>query len=69
MRYGHDAAFIRQDREGEIGLGEIVERECERLGVSGIRDIYEHESGATRQRRIRDEGVEALYESLLLEKQ
>jgi carboxylate-amine ligase len=70
LRYGHDAAFIRRDREGEIGLGEIVDRECERLGVSGIRDIYDRESGATRQRRIQDErGVQALYESLVLEKQ
>jgi carboxylate-amine ligase len=67
MRYGHDAAFIRRDREGEVGLGEVVERECERLGVSGIRDIYDAGSGAARQRRIRDEeGVDALYESLLL---
>jgi carboxylate-amine ligase len=70
MRYGHDAAFIRRDREGEVGLGEVVDRECERLGVSGIRDIYETESGATRQRRLRDEeGVEALYESLVLGEQ
>lgn len=67
LRYGHDASFIRRDKEGEIGLGEVVERECDRLGVSGIGDIYDDESGATRQRRLRDEaGVEALYESLLL---
>jgi carboxylate-amine ligase len=67
MRYGHDAAFIRKDREGEISLGEVVERESERLGISGIRGIYDAESGAVRQRRIRDEeGVEALYESLIL---
>ncbi|WP_137287452.1 glutamate--cysteine ligase [Halorussus salinisoli] len=70
MRYGHDAAFVRRDREGEIGLGDVVDRECDRLGVSGIRDIYDGESGATRQRRIRDEeGVEALYESLVLREQ
>ncbi|UPW00262.1 glutamate--cysteine ligase [Halorussus gelatinilyticus] len=69
MRYGHDAAFIRRDREGEVGLGEVVDRECERLGVSGIRDLYDGESGAARQRRIRDEdGPDALYESLLLER-
>ncbi|MFC4450234.1 glutamate--cysteine ligase [Halorussus aquaticus] len=67
MRYGHDAAFVRRDREGEIGLGEVVDRECERLGVSGIRDIYDGESGAARQRRVRDEeGTDALYESLVL---
>ncbi|WP_158056395.1 glutamate--cysteine ligase [Halorussus halophilus] len=67
LRYGHDASFIRRDLEGKIGLGEVVERECDRLGVSGIADIYDEESGATRQRRLRDEaGVEALYESLVL---
>ena len=67
MRYGHDAAFIRRDREGEIGLGEVVDRECDRLGVSGIREVYDAESGAADQRRIREEeGVEALYESLVL---
>ncbi|MFC4549623.1 MULTISPECIES: glutamate--cysteine ligase [Halorussus] len=67
IRYGRDASFVRRDREGEISLGEVVDRECERLGVSGIRDLYEAESGAARQRRIRDEeGVEALFESLVL---
>src|SRR6056297_2943563 len=70
MRYGHDAAFIRRDREGEVGLGEVVDRECERLGVSGIRDLYDGESGATRQRRILDEaGAARLYESLLLDRE
>ena len=69
MQYGHDAAFIRRDRGGEIDLGEVVDRECERLGVSGIREIYEAESGAARQRRIREEaGPRALYESLVLER-
>ncbi|USZ67994.1 glutamate--cysteine ligase [Halorussus salilacus] len=68
MRYGREASFIRRDREGTVELGEVVDRECDRLGVSGIREVYEAESGADRQRRIRDEeGVEALYESLLLD--
>jgi len=67
MRHGHAASFVDRDRDGEIGLGEAVDRECDRLGVSGIREVYDAESGAARQRRIRDEdGVEALYESLLV---
>ncbi|WP_227354512.1 glutamate--cysteine ligase [Haladaptatus salinisoli] len=67
MRYGHDASFIRRDLDGEISLADAVERECDRLGVTGIRDVLDCESGAERQRRIRDEdGVEALYQSLLL---
>ncbi|WP_135830146.1 glutamate--cysteine ligase [Halorussus halobius] len=67
MRYGHDAAFIGRDGDGEVGLGEVVDRECDRLGVSGIRELYDSESGAARQRRLREAGdVEALFESLVL---
>ncbi len=67
MRYGHEASFIRRDCDGEIELGEVVERECDRLGVSGIGDIYDGESGAACQRRVREEdGFKALCESLLL---
>lgn len=67
MRYGHEASFIRRDREGEIELDKLVGRECDRLGITGIRELYDGESGATKQRRLRDEvGTEALYESLLL---
>jgi glutamate---cysteine ligase / carboxylate-amine ligase len=67
MRHGHDASFIRRDCDGEISLADAVERECDRLGISGIRDVFDCESGAERQRRIRDEdGFEALCQSLLL---
>jgi carboxylate-amine ligase len=67
-RYGHDARFIAKDRSGEVSLGEVVDAECDRLGVSGIRDVYERESGTERQRRLLDEaGEQELYESLALE--
>ncbi|RBI64455.1 carboxylate--amine ligase [halophilic archaeon] len=67
IRYGHDATFVARDLDGEVSLGEVVDRESDRLGVSGIRDVYDRESGATRQRRLREEeGIEALYASLLL---
>ncbi|MFW5974040.1 MAG: glutamate--cysteine ligase [Natrialbaceae archaeon] len=67
IRYGHDADFIDRDLEGTVDLGEVVDRECERLGIDGIRDVYDRESGSSRQRRIREEGgVDALCESLLL---
>ena len=67
MRHGHDASFITRDADGLVGLAEIVDRECDRLGVSGIRDILEAGSGASYQRRIRaDEGPDALCEALLL---
>ena len=66
-RHGHDASFVARDGSGTVGLGEVVDRECERLGVSGIRDVYDAESGSERQRRILDEdGERALYECLTL---
>jgi carboxylate-amine ligase len=67
MRYGHDASFVDRDRSGTVDLGTVVERECDRLGVSGIGDLFGAGSGAERQRRIRDrEGLDALCESLVL---
>ncbi|WP_232685861.1 glutamate--cysteine ligase [Halobacterium zhouii] len=67
IRYGHDASFVDRNGEGSVSLGDVVERECDRLGVSGIREVYDAESGATRQRRLREEeGARALYESLVL---
>ncbi len=68
IRHGHDASFIARDLEGTVDLGELVERECERLGIDGIKRVYDRESGASRQRRLREnEGVDALCESLFLQ--
>ncbi|MGQ3413145.1 glutamate--cysteine ligase [Natrinema sp. LN54] len=70
IRYGQDASFIDRDLEGTVGLGELVDRECERLGIDGIKDVYERESGADRQRRLlEDEGPDALCDSLRLQTQ
>ncbi|RQG91552.1 glutamate--cysteine ligase [Natrarchaeobius halalkaliphilus] len=67
IRHGHDASFIDRDLEGTISLGELVDRECERLGIDGIKRVYERESGAERQRRLLETtGPDALCESLLL---
>ncbi|MEE6210531.1 glutamate--cysteine ligase [Salarchaeum sp. III] len=66
IRHGHDASFL-EPAGGVVDLGEVVEREVERLGVSGIWDVYDRESGAHRQRRIREEdGVRVLYDSIRL---
>ena len=66
-RHGHEASFVRRDASGNVGLGEVVERECDRLDVSGIRNVYDRESGASRQRRLLAEsGEAALYELLVL---
>jgi len=68
IRNGHDAAFVDRDGEGTTPLGEIVDAECDRLGIDGIREVYESESGAARQRRIREaSGVDALCADLLVE--
>ena len=67
LRYGHAASFIERGGSGTVDLGEVVDRECDRLGVSGIRDVYDADSGATRQRRILEsEGLDALCRDLLL---
>ena len=66
MRHGHEASFIAPDGAGEVPLGTVVDRECDRLGIDGIRQIYGDESAATRQRRLRDVGVDELCESLTL---
>ncbi|MGM0590152.1 MAG: glutamate--cysteine ligase [Halobacteriota archaeon] len=67
IRHGHEASFIDRDRESVISLGEFVDGECDRLDVTGLRALYEAESGAVRQRRLLEtEGLDALCESLLL---
>jgi len=67
MRYGHDASFITPDCESTVDLGDVVEQEADRLGVTGLRDLYDGESGAARQRRILDEsGLDALCEALVI---
>jgi carboxylate-amine ligase len=66
MRYGHDAALLDRDFETTLDLAELVDRECERLGVSGLADLYDAQSGARRQRRLREESVAALLASIRL---
>ncbi|MFB6183138.1 MAG: glutamate--cysteine ligase [Haloarculaceae archaeon] len=69
IRHGQDTALIDRDGETTVDFGELVDREADRLGVEGIREIYDAESGAQRQRRIRDhDGVDALCESLVLDR-
>jgi carboxylate-amine ligase len=68
MRHGHDARLLSRTFEETVGLGELVDREASRLGVPGLRDLYDRESGASRQRRIRDErGTDALAAALVVD--
>jgi carboxylate-amine ligase len=68
IRYGREASFLTPDLEGAIGLETWVDRESDRLGVDGLRHLYEAEGGATRQRRVLEtEGLDALCNSLRLD--
>jgi carboxylate-amine ligase len=67
IRHGHDAELLNREFEATVPLGELVDREAERLGVSGISDLYDAESGAARQRRLREESVDALCAALRLD--
>ena len=68
LRYGHDAELLSKDYSETIPLGELVDRETSRLGVSGIGEIYENGSGAEKQRRLRENGgINAVCESIILE--
>ncbi|WP_418284676.1 glutamate--cysteine ligase [Halorubrum sp. DTA46] len=67
IRHGHDAAFLARDGEGTVSLGEVVDRECDRLRIDGIREVYDAESGTERQRRLRAEsGLDELCDDLLV---
>jgi len=67
IRHGHDAELLGPDWERPIPLGELVEHEADRLDVPALYDLYDRESGATCQRRVREEaGVDALRESIVL---
>jgi carboxylate-amine ligase len=67
MRHGHEASFVTPDGEDVVDLGTVVRDECDRLGVDGLREVYDSESGATRQRRLRDEaGLDGLCAALRL---
>ncbi|QGA82628.1 glutamate--cysteine ligase [Halomicrobium sp. LC1Hm] len=67
MRHGHDASLLT--RTGSTApLGELVDRECDRLDVDGLRTLYDRESGANRQRRLRKQSVATLADDLVLQK-
>jgi carboxylate-amine ligase len=67
MRHGREASFVEPGGDGVVDLDTHVDAECDRLGVSGLREILDDDCGATRQRRLhRDGGMDALCRSLLL---
>jgi len=67
IRHGREAEFITPDGGDTVSLSSFVAEECDRLGVDGLRRVLDAESGATRQRRIHDDGgFDALCADLLL---
>jgi len=65
-RHGRDADLLTAE-VAPVCVDELVDRECSRLGISGLRDVYEGESGAERQRRLlEDRGLDALCASIRL---
>jgi carboxylate-amine ligase len=68
LRYGHEAELLDRDLETTRPLGELLQAEADRLDVPGLLDVFNDESGAARQRRLRgDDGLDALCESLVLD--
>jgi carboxylate-amine ligase len=68
MRHGRAATFIERDGEGTVGLAEALDRLADRVGVSLPGPLLDEESGAERQRRLRERaGLDALRSSLLLD--
>ena len=68
LRHGHDAELLSNDWSKPIPLEELIEREHDRLGVTGIVDMFDAESGAEKQRRLEENGgVDAVCDAVLLE--
>jgi len=68
IRHGQDASLLTRAGDDTLSLAEIVEAECDRLGIDGLRTLFAAESGAHRQRRLRTEsGVPSLAAALELE--
>ena len=69
IRHGHDAELLSRGFEEALSLEELVDREASRLDASSLRELYDRESGAARQRRLgREEGPDALCEALVVER-
>ena len=67
IRHGHEARFIDRNGEDVIELGEIVDREADRLGVDGVREVFDQPSGTARQRELLETGgMDELCASLVL---
>ena len=64
IRHGRDAELLVPDEADPQPVDRLVERECDRLGIDGLRQVADSESGASKQRRLREDSVSALCDSL-----
>jgi carboxylate-amine ligase len=68
IRHGQAASFLAREGSGTVSLKRVVERDADRLDLPELWDLYESESGATRQRDLRERaGETALCDSLRVE--
>jgi len=68
IRHGQDGSFLDREFGETRSLDEFIERDIDRLDVPTLRRLLDHESGAQRQRRLREKsGVDELCASLLLD--
>ena len=67
IRHGQGAELLARDSEVAVPVADLVTRECDRLGIDGLREVSERESGAAKQRRLRaDGGIQALCDAIRL---
>ncbi len=66
LRHGQSAALLRPDCSETASVATLVDEECDRLGVDGLRTMIDRESGAARQRRLRSEGIQAVCDDVRL---
>ncbi|MWG33897.1 glutamate--cysteine ligase [Halomarina oriensis] len=66
-RWGREASFIDRDCSDVVSLADAIDREADRLDVTGIREVLDADSGASTQRRLREErGLDAVCAALRL---
>ena len=67
LRYGYDSAFINWETSNQIDLIDMVESECQRLGTSSLRTLYDIGSGSSSQRdQYNSGGIDALCRGLII---
>ena len=69
LRYGQACRLIDRKTDDTVSLATLAQREADRLDVPKLRALAESESGATKQRRLREQGgMDELCQALVLKK-